>query len=239
MWFALFLFITAFAASFVQATAGFAFTIIIMALWPLFLPVPEASQLLMFGSLIPIACITFRYRRHINFRITAIPMILGLLGTYIGVNALLTIDNAIIIKVLGGFLIVLALYFFAFSSRICIAQNPLTASVTGFLSGLMGGVFNMPGPPMVLYCTVTSQSKEEYLATTQFYFLVLLLFRIVYMWMRRGLSDLVISHTPVVVVGSLGGMFLGLWLFKKLSSKTIKKIVYVLMILSGLWYIIQ
>lgn len=239
MWLEVFLFITIFAAAFVQSTTGFAFSILIMALWPVFLPVPEATQLLMFGSVALTAYIVVRYWRHIDFKTIAVPLVPGLIGTYIGANALLALDNAVITKVLGGLLILLAIYFLAFSRRICIPENPLSASIAGIVSGLMGGFFNISGPPIVLYCSVTSRCKEEYLATVQFYFLVMIVFKMAYLWIRRGLSDMVITHIPLAVAGSMGGMLLGLWCFRRMSGESVKKMVYVIMILSGIWYIVK
>lgn len=238
MWFEIFLFCTAFIAAFVQATTGFAYAIVLMALWPLFLSVPEATQLLMFGSVTVVGYIVVKYRKHINFKNVAIPLALGFIGNFIGVNALLSLDNMIIVKILGGLLVLLAIYFYIFSDRIHIPQNPFTASIAGALSGLMGGFFNISGPPIVLYYSVVAKDKEEYIATIQFYFVVLIVFKIFYLWWQRGLSNMVVSHIPLIVAASVGGMLLGLSVFKKLSAGVLKKAVYILMVISGLWYMI-
>lgn len=238
MWFEIFLFCTAFLASFIQATTGFAYAIVLMALWPLFLSVPEATQLLMFGSVTVVGYIVLKYRKHINFKNVAIPLVMGFIGNFIGINALLSLDNTVIVKVLGGLLILLAIYFFMFSSRIHIPKNPFTASLAGAFSGLMGGFFNISGPPIVLYYSVVSKNKEEYMATVQFYFVVLIVFKLFYLWWQRGLSQMVVSHIPMIVVASVAGMLLGLFVFKKLSAVAIKRAVYILMVISGLWYMI-
>lgn len=37
----------------------------------------------------------------------------------------------------------------------------------GSISGVMGGMFAMPGPPLVLYCVSTLEDKREYVTTLQ------------------------------------------------------------------------
>ena len=164
----------------------------------------------MFGSVVVTGYIVVRYWRHIDFKTVAIPLVLGLIGTYIGANALLVLDNTIVMKVLGGVLIVLAIYFFVFSRRICIPENLLSASVAGILSGLMGGFFNISGPPIVLYCSATAENKEEYLATVQFYFLVMIIFKMVFLWIYRGLSGHGRIPYPVGHRGQRGGHAVGI-----------------------------
>jgi len=239
MWFAVFLFVSAAVAAFVQATTGFGFAIIIMALWPLLMTVPDATQLLLFASIVTILYIAIKYWRHINFKIVTIPLVLALAGTYLGMSFLLSIDNAVALKVIGGLLILLAVYFLVFSDRIRIPENIWSASLAGISCGLMSGFFNISGPPIVLYYSAAAKDKKEYTGTVQFLFTVIILFKIVYLYLKRGLPEMVLANTPVVVVGSIAGMLLGLRLFDRLSTSMVRRMVYILMIAAGVWYIIQ
>ena len=236
--FEILLLVAAFAAAFVQATTGFAYAIIMMALLPIFMPVLEATQLLMFGSIMACGYITLKYYKHINFKIIAIPLAIGLIGTYIGVNALFTLDEGIVVKALGGLLILLALYFYFFSRSIHIPNNLLTASVAGAFSGLMGGLFNISGPPIALYCMAVTKDKEEYIATVQFYFVVLIAFKMIYLGFQQGFSEMVVTRIPIIILGSVAGMLLGLKVLIKLSINALKRLVYLVMVISGLWYIL-
>lgn len=239
MWFDVFLFVSVAAAAFVQATTGFGFAIITMALWPLLMSVPDATQLLMFGSMVTVSYIAVMYRRHINFKIVTVPLVLALAGLYLGLSFLLSVDNDIAVRVIGGLLILLAVYFFVFSDRIRIPENIWSASLAGISCGLMSGFFNIAGPPIVLYYSAAAKDKKEYTGTVQFLFAVMILFKMIYLYVKRGLPEMVLTHTPIVIVGSIAGMLLGLRLFDRLSTRIIKRMVYILMIAAGGWYIIH
>jgi len=235
----LFLFFTVVIAAFVQSTTGFGYAIVLMALWPLFLQVPDATQLMLFGVLPVSGCIAIKYWRHINFKIVAVPLCLGLLGNYIGLTMLLRIDNTIAVKIIGVLMILLAVYFYIAKDKIRIPQNIWTASLAGIGAGLMGGFFNISGPPLVLYFCAAAKDKDEYTGTVQFLFLVLIAFKLVYLTAVRGLPAVVSVRIPMVLIGSTAGLFAGQRLFKRLSINTVKRLIYALMILSGLWYLIQ
>ncbi len=142
------------------------------------------------------------------------------------------------IKILGGFLIALAVYFFFFSQKLKIPNNRISASVARLISGLTGGFFNIGGPPVVLFYSVAAKSKLEYLATLQFMFLCMSVLKFVYLAVTLGISRQVLIISPFGIAASALGMVLGMALFNKLSSKIINRIVYVIMAISGIWYAI-
>lgn len=239
MWFEILIFGSVLVAAFVQAATGFGFAIIIMSIWPMFLPVSEATQLMMFGSFVTVTYIAIKYRRHINFKIVGVPLLFALGGTLLGLNLMLETDNDLVIKIIGGIMMTLSVYFFVFSKRVRIRENIWTASMAGSLSGILSGFFNITGPPLVLYYSAAAKDKEEYTGTVQFLFAVILVFKMVYLFFKCGLSELVISHIPITAVASAIGMLLGLRVFRTLPTETVKKIVYILMFLAGIWYVVQ
>ena len=239
MWFDLFIFVTMMVGSFVQTATGFGCAIIIMSMWPMLLPVPEATQLLLFGTLVQSGYVAFKFRRHINFKIAIVPLLLALAGTCLGLTMLLNTDNTTAVRGIGVMLLVLALYFLVFSKRIRIPENLWTASAAGAISGVLSGFFNIAGPPIVLYYSAATKDKEEYTGTVQFIFVAMVVFKMVFLGVKRGLSEMVLTHAPFAIVGSTIGMLLGLRLFSKLSTAAIKKIIYILMVVAGIWYIIR
>ena len=104
----------------------------------------------------------------------------------------------------------------------------------GALSGLMGGLFAMQGPPAVIYFLGCADSKDEYIALTQWYFLI----GNAAMSLFRAGNGLV---TPTVLrMGcfALPGVFLGLWLGKKiyarLRAERLRNTIYAFLALAGL-----
>lgn len=239
MWVEIFILLTVVVATFIQVTTGFGISIIMMTVLPLILPIPESSFFLCFAGIIATSYMAFKYRRSINFKSLIIPLILAVIGSYLGVTVLLMLDHSAALKILGALLILLAVYFYKFSNKIKLPPNILTASLTGICSGLMNGFFNMGGPPIVLYYSATAKNKEEYSATIQFFFAVMIVFKIMILGLKNGVPTMVLSHIPLVAVGGIAGIIMGFFLFKRLSVGTIKKMIYVIMTIAGIWYIVK
>lgn len=132
-------------------------------------------------------------------------------------------------------LILIALYFWFSEGKISrIFKSKLTQITIGSFSGVMGGMFAMPGPPLVLYCISNIEDKREYVTTLQaFSVLINLCYTLIrfkagfysedtWLWWLVGLVG-------VVIGSSVGGRC-----FEYISNCTLKYIVYVMMIVSGL-----
>lgn len=233
------LFLTCVFAAFMQASTGFGFSIIIMAIWPLFFPVTDAVFLQLVAGLFAVGYITIKDWKYINFKIIWLPLILALGGSYLGLSLLIETPNAKAVFLLGLLLVVLSLYFILFRKRIVIPNNWRSAGIAGITSGLMSGFFNISGPPVVLYYNVACSDKREYRASLQFFFMVLIIFKIVLMLFNRSFSNSILPLIPVVVLASLVGIFLGTKVFHRIPGKMLEKVVYSMMMLSGIWYMIK
>ena len=119
------------------------------------------------------------------------------------------------------------------SGRIHLPPRVDVQAGMGALSGLMGGLFAMQGPPAVIYFLGCADGKDEYIALTQWYFLI----GNAAMSLFRAGNGLV---TPTVLrmwCFALPGVFLGLWLGKKvyarLRAERLRKVVYAFLAVAG------
>lgn len=140
-----------FFASFIQAASGFGYAIAAMAFLPIFLPLTDGMMLTIICSFLIILYMYIKHRKHVNYKIAILPLAISLVGAVVGLLLLVNTSNDLAIKILGGFLIALSVYFFVFAQRIKIPNNRISASVAGLVSGLTGGFFNIGGPPVVLF----------------------------------------------------------------------------------------
>ena len=69
----------------------------------------------------------------------------------LGVNTLMALDEAVLSKIMGTVLLVLAVYFIFFSSKVHLKAGLVSGLAAGAVSGFCGGLFNIGGPPMVAY----------------------------------------------------------------------------------------
>lgn len=238
-WIIVFVTGTVVLASFVQTTSGFAFALITMALWPMLLPIADATHLLMFSSFLVITIVTFRFRRSINLRLVIVPSLVAVVGNAAGVYLVSNAPEALMIRVLGALLIVLAVTLFLTGDRFRIKATTTSASVAGGISGIMNGMFNIPGPPIVLYYSAAIRAKEEYIATTQFFFWIALVQRMVLVLISTPVSREVSILAPYAIAGSVVGMVLGFRVFRGMSGTRVRQAVFVLMMVSGVLYLVR
>ena len=109
------------------------------------------------------------------------------------------------------------------------------AQVTiGSVSGVMGGMFAMPGPPLVLYCISTLEDKREYVTTLQAFSVVFNFFYTLFRLKVGFYSEDTWIWWGIGLVGAVIGSTLGSRCFEIISNKTLKRIVYLVMIVSGI-----
>ena len=227
-----------FISGVVQASTGFGFGIISMALLPVVLPVADVAILVPFVNIPYLIMIVVKKRRHINYDLLAIPTIISVIVTIISFRIMLASDSTVILRMLGGVLLLLSIYFFWFSEKIRIAANRITATVAGLIAGVMNGLFNMPGPPMIMYYIAATKDKDEYIATSQAQFVAIMMARNIYVLLFVGFSPQALSAFPHAVLGAFLGMLLGYYIFDKMNTSIIKKAVYCIMACCGTWFLL-
>ncbi len=228
-----------FFAAFLQAASGFGYAIAAMTVLPMFLSLTDCMMVITVCSFSITVYLFMKYRKHVNYKIVILPLVFAMAGVIAGITLLVGSSNELALKILGGFLLVLSIYFFFFANKIRIPNNRISASIAGLASGLTGGFFNIGGPPLVLYYSVAARDKKEYIATLQFIFLFIGIARFVYLAATIGISAKALNITPFGIIASGLGMVIGTLVFDKLPGKIINKVVYVIMALSGIWYLLK
>lgn len=232
----LFIFLLAIVASFIQRVSGFGFGIFVMMFFPFFLPSYGESVMLsglLAGS--TALLIAIRNWKYIRWRMMWIVVLFNLITSFLATEYMASLSNATLKRCLGVVLILIALYFLFGEGKMgrMFKSKPAQLSI-GSVSGVMGGMFAMPGPPVVLYCISTLKDKREYVATLQAFSVV---FNVGYTLFRAKVgfySDDTLLWWMVGLIGGLIGTSLGTRCFELISNRTLKRIVYVLMMISGI-----
>ena len=97
----------------------------------------------------------------------------------------------------------------------------------------MDGMFAMPGPPLVLYCISTIDDKREYVTTLQAFTVIINLCYTFIRFHAGFYSESTWLWWLVGLSGAVIGSFIGSRFFERISHRTLKNIVYVMMIVSG------
>ena len=231
-----FIFFLAIIASFIQRVSGFGFGIFVMMFFPFFLPSYGESVMLsglLAGS--TALMIAIRNRKYIRWRLMGLVTFFNVLFSFVATEYMRSLSNDVLKQCLGVVLILISLYFLFGEGRMGRIFKSKPAQVTiGSVSGVMGGMFAMPGPPLVLYCISTLEDKREYVTTLQAFSVVFNLCYTTFRLKAGFYSDDTWLWWVIGLVGTMIGSSLGSRCFELISNRTLKLIVYVMMIISGI-----
>lgn len=150
------------------------------------------------------------------------------------------LDNRVLLIMLGAALILLSGYMFFFSSKIKIKPSPFTGLAAGGFSGILGGIFSMGGPPVVIYFMQSEgDDKDRYLATIQMYFLLSNVYGTTVKAINGFITKDVLILAAFGTVGMIAGIFIGKLIFKKLRVDILRRVVYCFMAVAGVVNIVS
>lgn len=100
-------------------------------------------------------------------------LVFGLIGTFVGTHLLVSLSPKTAGAVLGCFL----LFFVAWNASgvaptVSRRWERLLAVPVGFAAGVLGGVTNVPGTPMVVYFYALRMEKDEFIRSVGFCFML-------------------------------------------------------------------
>lgn len=236
MEFSLPIFLLAVGASFVQRTVGFGFGIFIMTALPFLMPsYAEAVTLSGLLSLTSATAVMIQYVRYVTWK-RLLPMVAAFtVFSTLAIMMLDKIEGPAMRAILGIMLIILSLYFGFFKEKLQKLIKPTTGWLlgTGSVSGIMGGLFGMHGPPVVLYLVVSEPTKNHYMGMIQTYAVITNLTMLVV----RAYNGYVTTAVGTSYIYALGGLAIGIlagnWAFKRIPNRLFTYIVYAYIGISG------
>lgn len=234
------IFVMAFGAAFIQRVTGFGFGIFIMTVLPYLLPsYGEATTLSGMLSIMTAIPILGYIWRHVVWRKLLPILVVFLLVSFVAVRMVAWAGDGLLKRILGVMLILAAAWFYFFNDRVHVRPTLPVQISMGTLSGFMGGLFGMQGPPAVLYFLSTSVNKDEYMALSQAYFLIGNLMMTAYRAQQGYLTSAVGVGWCLGVVAVVVAVWLGGKVYRRLSQATLRKLVYLYMAISGILALVQ
>lgn len=222
-------------AGFIQRVSGFGFGIFVMMFFPYFLPSYGQSTALsglLAGSTAFV--IAVRNFKHIQWGMMLPLLATNLVASFIAIEYMATMSSGVLKRAFGAMFVFIALYFLFFDKKQSVPHNGWTKTLLGTLSGIMGGMFAMPGPPLVLYCISHIKDNIAYIATLQAFSVVLNIFYTFFRARVGFFNENTLLWWAIGVSGAFIGSWLGGRLFPYISGGLLKKIVYSLLLISGI-----
>ena len=225
---------TALAAGFIQGVAGFGSGPIQMMTYPLLFPLPTAAAVSVCCSIPLNADMLLTYRREIRWKKALLPVLPYLAICSAAISASKYFDQALMKKIFGAFLILLAAYYlFLNHGRKKPLSRPRIAAYIA-ISALCDALFGIGGPLMVLYFLNRTDSTREYMGTVAAFFLVNGVYSTLY---RLGSGILAPPQLPAVLTGVvfiLLGVTAAHRLVSRLDDARLKRITYVMIGVTGI-----
>ena len=226
-----------FVAGFLQGCTGFGAVMIMMMILPFFYPMTDAVGIANSATLAGNFYVAYQYRKHYKIKTVLVPAIISMTVNGIAIMLSVNADKTLVKKAFGIFLVILAIYYLLFNKgKSWSLSMPLRlAMVVGF--AITSAFFGIGGPLMAIYFMNTTQSREEYLGSIQFFFLMTSLFNIIF---RTATGLLSKEHIIPILIGMIGVIVSGMIskpLVKHMNVKHAEILTYIFVGITGLYNI--
>lgn len=224
-----------FLAGLVQGITGFGSCIVIMMVLPFYFPLAQAAGIAVATTLAMGVLMIFEYRKNIKIKEAILPSALYLIVSSLVIHFSTMVDQAVMKKALGVFLILLSEYYLGFGKTDGSRKLPLIAAIFCIVvSAACDGLFGIGGPLMVIYFLSRTEGLHEYLGTLQLFFLVNNIYNTGFRFCKGILRP---EHIPYILVGMIG-IFIGARVAGKIVDKVkapvLRKLVYCMIGFSGM-----
>lgn len=172
------------------------------------------------------------WRRHADTRklLTLIPwVVVGMVGGAFALSL-----SELVLRRLIGVVVVLMLFVYIWRKRNPQGQVAGRASFYGIIAGFASTIANAAAPVMNMYLLSRRLSKEQFVATGAWFFLVINLAKIpIYSWhdlFSRSSLVFDVLMVPVVICGA----FAGLWVVHRVPQRVFDTLIIVLTAISAI-----
>ncbi len=162
----------------------------------------------------------------------------GAIGTVLGTRLLTALSPRVVTLILGAIILVFTALSVARSfPRVPPAHERWLSPVVGFAAGVVGGVTNVPGTPLVIYFYALGMDKTEFVRSVGFTFVLYKLVQLGAVAWYGLLTAPLLGVSALLCVAGLGGFALGLRVQDRLDQRTFNRAVLAFLTALGLWLV--
>ena len=218
---------------FTQSLSGFGIALVAMPLLSPVLGLKTAAPLVaMIGTLLNIILV-IRYHTALNLKAVWKLSLAAIIGIPLGVYLLDFINQKLALVMLGIVVISYSLYALM-RFKLPSLAHPAWLYAAGFSGGILGGMFNTNGPPVIVYGTCRKWSQDEFKVNLQGFFLLNNFVIIASHLWRGNITAEVMAYfwyaLPALIVGVLAGLSLD----KIITPAVFQRVVLFLLLAIGL-----
>jgi uncharacterized membrane protein YfcA len=221
-------------AGFVQGLSGFAFSLVALTFWAWAIPPQVAGPLAVFGSLLGQLIAIDKMRKGFELK-KAAPLILGgAVGVPLGTALLPHIDQATFKAAVGILLLAWspAMLFVARFPRVD-RVGPWADGAVGLSGGVLGGLAGMTGAIPALWCILRAWQRDTQRAVLQAFNIAMHVMTLTAYFASGLLNAEAVRLFPILAVAVVVPVLLGARLYHAINDLTFRRIVLVLLVVSG------
>jgi uncharacterized membrane protein YfcA len=229
------------AAAFVKGAIGFGFPTLGTPLLTLLIDVKTAFLVLIIPNIV-MDGIQFvrRGAPRETVRRMASMVVFGAIGTVIGTRLLVALSSRTVMLILGGFILTfVVLNVTQLSPRLPAGWEPWASPVAGFVAGVVGGITNVPGTPLVLYFYALGMSKHEFVSAVAFTFVLYKVVQLGAVTWYGLMTWTILGWSLLLTLAALVGFGLGLRVQDRLSPVMFNRAVLVFLAVLGCWIVLR
>ena len=206
-----FVFLTILLAIFTQSVTGFGLALVSMPLLAGLIGIKTATPLIVLVAIVGEIILLIRYKSDLNIKAVWRLTVAGAIGIPLGVWALKEFDEQIILTVLGIFIVLYALYALL-NFKLPALEGSIWQYGFGFVSGVIGGAYNLTGPLVIIYGNCKNWQPKEFKGNLQGYFLVGSVVAVISHALASNITQEVVNNfiltLPAIGIGLLAGLSL-------------------------------
>ncbi len=221
-----------FIAAALHGAFGFAFVLIAVPLLSSFQDIRVTIPLISLFFVLLSGIRSVQLRNEFDYKKT-IPLLIGAaFGIPLGIYLLSVVSERLMKSALGIVIILYSAHSLMFK-RISFRPPEWSAYLFGFFSGVLGGAFNMTGPPVVLYAFTRMWTKTIIFGSLNFYFLITSIVVVVFHVMAGNMTREVTLSFITFLPALFAGMYLGGRIFIRVNDENYRNGLHILLTLAG------
>ena len=222
-------------AAIVQGVSGFAFGMVVLMVFPYLFGYTKALVLAALMAIFIMGANAWIYRKDIDWQWVPKWLVVYTIMDLVSVLILKKIgDSPIWYTLLGCIFVLMAIYLLWGQRVFKVKINGGSMVVMATLSGLIMGAFGVGGPLMAAFFLEATDTKETYLGTSQLVSLVTISIDFLMRLLNGMFTADLIGYTLVGVVFMVIGLVIAKRLVRHMDALTMRKIICVVMVASGI-----
>jgi uncharacterized membrane protein YfcA len=229
------------AAAFVKGSIGFGFPTLGTPLLSLLVDVKTAFLVLIVPNIVMDGLQFVRGGApRATVRRMAPLVAFGAVGTVAGTHLLAMLASRTVLLVLGGFILLfVGLNVTRLSPRLPAHWEWWASPVAGFVAGVVGGITNVPGTPLVLYFHALGLPKHEFVSAVAFTFVLYKIVQLAAVSWYGLMSGALLLGSLALTLAALAGFAVGLRVQDRLQPRAFNRAVLIFLSLLGAWLVLR